>query len=398
MGLLTALDFYKCSQAGIEEKSMEVEYRLHSWGEIYPPFIGNHEHSIEARFILRDPPFKLFSSSTPYDDPLPQKLCLTFKAPYENKKTTNPSHITIGYFPDEIAKEFAAFLSLVTRRRIFVDRQIRQEGLPIEQKVKLYEQIHFQERQRLKEIEPQEIYQLLNNLHAMDRSIANSFVLAMRLYHSAIEMMYTEPEFSYLFLILCMEAISSVVKKDYVPENTEEILNSRFPGWSKINSLLAEQKMEMEDILLKSMYFTFQKLREFVTENIPERFWSEEEDDAKPDYLTCMIKPGTDGSGQEYISRSDITIQDWEMIEKTSLKKVLRDIYDARSSLVHEGIRLPASITVGHFRDIPTEAFQEIMSSYRKIPPLLTFERLVSYSMVEYLMSSKNGKSGNTRR
>ncbi len=46
-GLLTALDFYKRSQSGIEGKSIEVEYRLHSRGELYPSFIGNREHSIE---------------------------------------------------------------------------------------------------------------------------------------------------------------------------------------------------------------------------------------------------------------------------------------------------------------------------------------------------------------
>lgn len=389
MGLLTALDFHKPSQSGIEGKSIEVEYRLHSWGEIYPPFIGDREHSMAARFILRDFPFKLFSSSTPYDDPLPQKLCLTFKAPYEEKKKTNPTHITIGFFPDEIAKEFAAFLTLVTRRRIFVDRQTRQEGLPIEQKTEIYEQVHFQERQRLKEIDPTEIYQLLNSLRAMERSVAESFVLAMRLYHSAVEMMYTEPEFSYLFLILCLEAISSAVNKNYTPEDIDRFLNSKFHGWDK--DLAVEKKESLRNVLMRSQHFTSQKFRKFIVENTPERFWSEKEDDAKPDYLTCIIKPGPDGLGQEHFSSSDKTIQEWEKIEKTNFKKVLSKIYDVRSSLVHEGIRLPANITIGHFRKIPSEAFHELMST-PKIPPLLTFERLVSYSLIEFLKASASGE------
>lgn len=363
MGLLTALDFHKRLQSGKVEECVEVEYQLYSWGEIYPPFLGDREHSINARYILRDFPFKLFSSSTPYQT-LPQKLCLTFKAPYS------------GIFPEEIAKEFAAFLSLVTRRRVFVGRQIRYNGLPIEQEVDIYKHLHFQEKQRLKEIEPKEIYQLLENLQTMDRRIANSFILAMRLYHSAVEMMYTEPEFSYLFLVTCLEAISSAVYKDYRPNNEEEFLDSRFPEWrGLLNTLPPKKKEELKKVLLTNEKFTFRKLSKFVNENVPERFWSEKEDDAKPDYLTKIIE----SSGQERISRSDTTIQEREKIEKESLAQVLRDIYTARSKLIHEGIRLPASIVVGHFQWLPIEA------EGTQIPPLLTFERLVSYSMVEFL-------------
>jgi len=368
MGLLTALDFHKRLQSGKVEECVEVEYQLYSWGEIYSPFLGDREHSINARYILRDFPFKLFSSSTPYQT-LPQKLCLTFKAPYEMRKDIGRFRSS-GIFPEEIAKEFAAFLSLVTRRRVFVDRQIRYNGLPIEQEVDIYKHLHFQEKQRLKEIEPKEIYQLLENLQAMDRRIANSFILAMRLYHSAVEMMYTEPEFSYLFLVTCLEAISSAVYKDYRPNNEEEFLDSRFPEWrGLLNTLPPKKKEELKKVLLTNEKFTFRKLSKFVNENVPERFWSEKEDDAKPDYLTKIIE----SSGQER-----------EKIEKESLAQVLRDIYTARSKLIHEGIRLPASIVVGHFQWLPIDAI-ETLEEGLQIPPLLTFERLVSYSMVEFL-------------
>jgi hypothetical protein len=82
MGLLEALDFHSQFEAGKASESVEVEYRLISWGEIYPSFLGDREHSIAARFILPKFPFKLFSSSTPYDA-LPQKLSLSFRAPHE---------------------------------------------------------------------------------------------------------------------------------------------------------------------------------------------------------------------------------------------------------------------------------------------------------------------------
>jgi len=221
----------------------------------------------------------------------------------------------------------------------------------------------------------------LENLQTMDRRIANSFILAMRLYHSAVGMMYTEPEFSYLFLVTCLEAISSAVYKDYRPNNEEEFLDSRFPEWrGLLNTLPPKKKEELKKVLLTNEKFTFRKLSKFVNENVPERFWSEKEDDAKPDYLTKIIE----SSGQERISRSDTTIQEWEKIEKRKSSKVLRDIYTARSKLIHEGIRLPSSIVVGHFQWLPIDAI-ETLEEGLQIPPLLTLERLVSYSMVEFL-------------
>jgi hypothetical protein len=173
----------------------------------------------------------------------------------------------------------------------------------------------------------------------------------MRLYHSAVEMMYIDPEFAYLFLVTALETISSVVYKDYKPASEKEFLNSRFPGWNE--GLTEDQRTSLKEVMLKGENFTFQKLLKFVTENLPERFWSETQDDAKPEYLTSVIGPGPDGKGEKRISRSDITIQDFEKVEKEDLKKALRAIYDARSGLVHEGIRLPESIVIGHFRRVP---------------------------------------------
>jgi hypothetical protein len=401
MGLLAALDLHKDLQTGGLRKYVEVEYRLYSWGGIFPPFLGDREHSLAARFILTEFPFKLFSSSTPYDDPLPQKLCLTFRTPYEERSHSEYFHLS-GLFYHEIAKEFAAFLSLVTRRRVFIGRLMRYNGLPIEHEAELHGRTSIQETQRLKEIRPEEIYRLLSKLQSMDRHIANGFMLAMRLYHSAVDMIFAEPEFSYLLLVTSIEAISSVVCGKYRPDNVETFFDSRFPGWRDIsNALRTEQEPKLEEVLLGGQDFALGKLRKFVKENVPNRFWSEKEDDAKPDYLSRVIGPGPGGLGREEISRSDITIREWESIEEGNLMKVLGDIYAARSSLIHEGIRLPASIVIGHTRGIPIEALQEIAKATieengtRKapktlpIPPLLTFERLVAYSMVEFLSKQR---------
>jgi hypothetical protein len=415
MGLLEALDFHKDLLNGRLGDSVEVEYRLHSWGEIFPPFVGDREHSIAARFILTEFPFKLFSSSTPYDDPLPQKLCLTFRAPHEERWHLNNSCVS-GFFSHEIAKEFAAFLSLVTRRRIFVGKQIRYEDLPIEVEAGLYSRSNVQERQRAKEIQPKEIYPLLDNLQNMDRRIANGFILAMRLYYSAIDLMYTEPEFSYLLLVTCLEAVSSAVFKDFEIDDEERFLDSRFPGWGEIcNALPVEWKQKLKDLLLKNEHHTFGRLLKFITENVPAHFFSDEKDDAKPDYYVALVgsrdslkefeqeygieyvveaDPDDKMVGRKYVVRSPQTITEMERVNRDHLEQALQNIYSARSRLIHEGTRLPKSIVFGLFRGLPTEAVVEIQEreeskSHMKIPPLLTFERLVSYSMVEFLSKQK---------
>lgn len=390
-GLLGALDFDKCSKS---KKAEEVEYQLYSWGEIYSPFLGEREHSTAARHILSDFPFKLFSSSLP-EGPLPQKLCLTFRAPLE---TRQEGHL-VGNFPHEIAKEFTAFLSLITRRRIFVTKKTRSDGLPMEEEVELYQYSHFQEEQINKPIEPKEIKQLLGKLQAMDEHIANGFVLGMRLYHSATEMMYTEAEFSYLFLISSLEAISSTVFRDWEP-NRRDFLDKGFPGWIELEKALSsqEQKEKLQKLLLTNERFTRRKIVRFVEKYAPGGFYNETEDDAKPHYLTVMYERGPNGLGRGYIDNSFASLQKWERIERKELKPVLRNIYDARSRLIHEGIRLPSYISIGHFRKISAEAVTELLAviindkgeTSRKVPPLLTFERLVSYCLVEFLRKYGN--------
>jgi len=62
------------------------------------------------------------------------------------------------------------------------------------------------------------------------------------------------------------------------------------------------------------------------------------------------------------------------------------------------GIRLPESIVIEHFPRVKAEVMVELTERITKckgefslqIPPLLTFERLVSYSLVEFLRKYEN--------
>ena len=404
MGLLDVLDYhYKNST----EESIVVEYRLVSWGEIYPPFLGDREHSLSAQFILNDYPFKLFSVSIPYSG-LPQKLCLTFRDPIVESRTGKIT--SIGPHPDDAAKEYAAFLSLVTRRRVFAIGQTRNNGVPFEGSAEIYHRSHYQEKQQLKEIDPEEIYILLKNLQGMDRSITQQYLLSMRLYHSAIEMMFTEPEFAYLFLVMSLESIASAVYKDMKPSDTnsepselDQYLDSAYHNWREYCDIsTVEKKKQVADMLVDKAYFIGRKFREFVFKNLPDTFWSDTEDDAKPDYLSSMIIAGPNGMGKEEKYRSGKTIMEFEKIDKASLKKTLDIIYSTRSKFVHEGVRFPPSIVAGHFSRIPEAAFEELVGKaftvsasdelFLDVPPLLTFERMVSYSLIGFLHNQTHDK------
>jgi hypothetical protein len=125
--------------------------------------------------------------------------------------------------------------------------------LPIEKDFNLHPRDHFQYEQAMKIIEPVKMYKYFELLQRLDREIAKSFVLAIRLYHAAVEMMYTEPEFSYLFLVMSLESIASKANEDFVLADDDFIkfLNSKYPGWDKLSEDMAqEDKQKFLDILL----------------------------------------------------------------------------------------------------------------------------------------------------
>lgn len=73
-----------------------------------------------------------------------------------------------------------------------------------------------------------------------------------------------------------------------------------------------ELKITFKEVLLKNEYFISKKFSKFVMENIPDKFWSEKDDDAKPDYLYSLIK----SDSEEKIEHSDKMITEYELIEK----------------------------------------------------------------------------------
>lgn len=391
MGLIEAVNYYNSLTEEEKQPEKIIEYEISSWGEVFTPFMGDREHSINARSILRDYPFRLFACSKPYDDPLPQILNLSFFMPDTletiNNVTSNKTT------PHRITNEFVAFLSLVTRRRIFPHKLVRIRDLPIHENAHIYPKGSFQLPQKMKEIDSDDFYDLLNKLSKLGSNIGTSFILAMNLYHTAIHLFYTTPESSYLLLIIAIETISSAIYKDYVPEKNKYI-DDRWGGLSNIlQNLSDEQQNEIIRILITNEKFISRKFKKFFIDYLPEDFWDETNDDAKPVSLYGMIVAGENGRGKEIIKEPDQKLQPYERITKENLKSTLSKIYNARSNLVHDGKSFPSSIVISHWPMIPSEVAIEILNKKPNnnekiqldIPPLLTFERMVSYSLVNFL-------------
>lgn len=409
--LLAVLDYdHDLQTATSETETAKPSSRpLRSWGELQVRNTGSAQGEDGQIVILDEYPFRLSAERVASDDDLPQRLTLTFRV--TNWTRAYRSNVLLSStFADEAAAEFTAFLSLVTRRRIlaFVRGAVPDDkARSTEDQARLPLGAATQRNQGPRIVEPADIYRCLENLRTIDRKIARGFVLASRLYHAAVGMMYEEPELSYVLLVMCLEAISSAAYRGWRPElegeNEEGILDKEFPGWRVIPET-GEQSRRLRaflhrhlENLLKNRPVSFQKLLRFVREYIPDEYWSESADDARPTSIAETLPfhlYRTSGESVPY------DLRNLERLPRDNLEEGLRAVWQRRNELVHGAKRFPESIVFGLSRLLRVEtavqmaALSETENGQPKlpIPSLLGFERLVSYTMLAYLW--KHGRPG----
>jgi len=382
-GILAALDFHYGEAKG---HFSEVEYQLLSTGELATQFAGDREHSLEARILLRDFPFKMFCVSQPTAE-CRQTLCVAFKCP-----SNTSAH--------EVGNEFAAFLSLLTRRRIFALKQTRCDGLPVEHQPRSFFDRSEGQLQSSTTIQQEEIALLLMTIQKLDAKTSSGFVLAMRLYHTAVSLILAEPQIAYLLLVMSIETISGVTENETntVDEDWEQYLDSCYKGWrTHCDISTPELKASVVQMLTKSAYRTLRKFRSFIQINLPEKFWTETSDDGKPVWWSFVY----DVNGRAVVE-NDRGIQPWEKWEPKDLKRILDAVYASRSKFVHEGAPFSAEIVLGLSPEIPFDAAVSMMNKMMNgstnnpltIPSLITFERMVNYSLMGFLRTRSSPEKG----
>ena len=135
----------------------------------------------------------------------------------------------------------------------------------------------------------------------MDRYIANGYILAIRFYHTAVQMLYMIQN-SHISFLSHVQAIS-VIFKDYQPVDKNKFPDSEFPRMEEVCKVPSRGPTRLfTELLLGNEMYTFRKLARFVNDYLPESFWSEMEDDAKPEYLYGIIGLGPDGQAEERLS------------------------------------------------------------------------------------------------
>ena len=229
-------------------------------------------------------------------------------------------------------------------------------------------------------------HQLLTNIGRLDLPLARSFLLAIRLYHAATALLYSYPEQAYLLHVSAVEAIANLDMKDFRPTDAEidAVLGSQHGAWRRVvNEIVPaigdEEMRRVRELLAKPQQFLKKKFCAFIAEYLPDSFWIERED-------ACPI---------DFRERQALDLDRYRLNPET-LPKVLGKIYDSRSDYLHSGTRFPAYISIGLTGDvISTRSFLEFIRYFPKneqaiIPPLLIFERLVSFALIGFLSSQSS--------
>ena len=109
---------------GLDEDSVQVEYRLLCSGMFYPNhFLGDWSKSDGARILLQLP-IQLLVASRPYEE-YPQELVLRFVSSMVHETEGNVHH---SFHADpEIASDVAALLTLLCRRLVTVSGKVREQ-------------------------------------------------------------------------------------------------------------------------------------------------------------------------------------------------------------------------------------------------------------------------------
>jgi len=216
----------------------------------------------------------------------------------------------------------------------------------------------------------------------IDKTLRDRFILAVRFYHQAIQMIEDETDMAYINLISAIEVLCQDL--DIGKRNLGEIDQGLADAVNKIEQ--HNIKSDIEKRILSKERFIQRKFIKFVQDNIEESFW-------------------------KYNKRPDLG-----RIEPTDLPRILKNVYQQRSNFLHNGEPFPdyiyiresipnlfhlkygQSVTIGKFHREEIPVGNAIMSGGRTwlpqqyIPYPHFFERLVRHVLINYLKRYQESK------
>lgn len=291
-----------------------------------------------------------------------RKLCLRMN---ERSQTTfipgvSESRKDSYYHGGRIADEIVILASLFLRRRLILGPQVRRDGKPelIRRDIKYRwndEQL-VKGRSSLKDLEPS-----FKQLETFEPKLHQRFILSVKFYHQAIEIIEERSTMAYLNLVSAVEAlcqdfdIGEVKIKD-IDDKLAELVD-------KIED--RELKSELEKHIMKRNRLLKRRFVSFILAHLDDSFWEEN----RPKY---------------------------GLIEPKELQNLLKRIYDQRSSTLHSGEPFPPIDLTTDGEEICTAISVSHMEKEWKrhefIPYVHFFERLVNHVLKNFISKNQVAK------
>jgi hypothetical protein len=168
---------------------------------------------------------------------------------------------------------------------------------------------------------------ILKGLSRAKEADANAILAACRLYHAALALSSYDTSTAYFSLVSAIECLAGhhFHGKEYAFDEVEKFGEVR-KVIAKIASSLPDSDLidDLKCKILKQERFVWQKFRNFIEDFLPDAFWLQDELHPKG----YMMPPVTN----------------------QSLRKIPREVYDARSNFAHAGAPFPCPCRSGHRR------------------------------------------------
>lgn len=293
---------------------------------------------------------------------------------------------------ETVSKDIVALLSFVSQRRIVVADEVRVaiHGAPSTTFVPTAHKVDSRLYAPIR-IGPDVVWMTLRRILSItDAEQFDSITNAMRLYHSATVVGEVDYSAAYLLLVSSMESLAA----------TFEGSTAKFDEWSEAprwNKWINEVGLD-EDIAnkLRSTLIDNNRVRlrqRFIALGLKaatEEFWKLPWESSEPE-VVIDPRSGSRMRGMKAEERNDITPA---KIRKERLRRLLANVYDHRSALVHAGSPFPFTASL----DLPTEIEFETESFSAKktkvaLPSFSWFERLVWFAISHCLEAAEKDET-----
>lgn len=289
-------------------------------------------------------------------------LCLRVaEKPYDDKPWENVTKE--GYYHGGgIADEIVALASLFLRRRLLLGRQVRSDNRPQMLSKNEYSWIDkslIDGESNLADLRP-----WFDFLRSLNPALHQRYILAVRLYQRALEVIEEQPDIAYLNLVSSIE----VLCYDF-PIGTMQIADID-AGLARVIEQITDEDLrrEISDRILKRERFIRRRFAAFIKAHIEPSFWN---DTSRPKY---------------------------GRVSAEQLHDILYRIYDQRCRTLHTGEPFPPDIFHPPHPDSEIMFALNMSVGKRKwdskqfIPYPHFFERLVNHVLKVYLKRNQKAR------